>query len=194
VGNVLSQSFYARCSSEVARDLLGAELRHETTDGSAAGRIVETEAYLGAEPACHGFRGRTERNAALFGGPGRAYVYLSYGVHWLLNAVCGSSGDACGVLIRAIEPTHGLALMRHRRARCDTRQLASGPGKLTKALGVDGTQNAAGLCAGALTISAGLTEPGPITVSRRIGISKAIDLPLRFHVTGSRCVSRPAQG
>lgn len=158
-----------------------------------AGRVVETEAYLGAEPACHAYRGRTESNAALFGEGGRAYVYLSYGVHWLFTAVCGKAGDGCGVLIRAIEPTDGVPLMRARRGGGRGRELTSGPGRLTQALGIGRSQNGAALSDGPLTIGAASGPTGPVTVSRRIGISKAIHLPLRFYLTHSHHVSRRAR-
>lgn len=193
MGNALPHSFYARSPVEVARDLLGAELRHETPDGVAAGRIVETEAYLATEPACHAYRGRTARNAALFGEAGRAYVYLSYGVHWLFNVVAESPGEGCGVLIRALEPTLGEPLMRARRVRRGPRDLTSGPGKLTQALAVDGSHNGVSLSGGALAIVARAGAPGSVTTAKRIGISKAADLPLRFYLTNNPHVSRTAK-
>ncbi len=189
MGNVLLPDFYARCPVDVARDLLGVEIRC----GPVAGRIVETEAYLSTGPACHAYRGQTERNAALFGPPGTAYVYLSYGVHWLFNVVAGSEGEGCGVLIRAVEPTEGVELMRRRRGRADTRELGSGPGKLTVALGIDHAHDGASLATPAIRLSASTAGAGPVTLCRRVGISVAVDAPLRFYLTGNPHVWRSAR-
>jgi len=190
---VLAHSFFARSAVVVARDLLGVELRHESPDGVTAGRIVETEAYMETDPACHAYRGRTARNAVLFGEAGRAYVYFSYGVHWLFNVVTGAPGEGCGVLIRALEPTEGAPLMRARRGQRSPRELTSGPGKLTQALALNGSHNGVPLCAGALLIVAGGHPPAPVTVSRRVGISKGTELPLRLYLTGNPHVSRIAK-
>jgi DNA-3-methyladenine glycosylase len=190
---VLEHSFYARNAVEVARDLLGAELRHVSGDSTTAGQIVETEAYLVGDPACHAYRGRTARNAALFGAAGRAYVYLSYGVHWLFNVVTGDPGEGCGVLIRALEPTEGHRAMRARRNRRSDRDLTSGPGKLTQALGVDGSLDDTRLGDGPLVITRGPDARGPVTTARRVGISKAAHLPLRFYLTDNPHVSRMAK-
>jgi DNA-3-methyladenine glycosylase len=182
----LAHGFYDRPVVEVAPDLLGCVVRH----GDTAGVIVETEAYHEIEPACHAFVGLTARTAPLFGPPGRAYVYRSYGIHALLNAVCEPEGVGAAVLIRALEPLEGLEHMRARRGVDD---LCSGPGKLTQALGVTLAHNTTDLAAGPVTIEA--PPPGfqdvEIVVGTRIGITKAAELPWRFSVKGSRSVSRP---
>jgi DNA-3-methyladenine glycosylase len=171
---------------EVAPALLGCVVRH----GDTAGVIVETEAYHESEPACHAFVGLTARTAPLFGPPGRAYVYRSYGIHALLNAVCEPEGIGAAVLIRALEPLEGLDHMRARRGVDD---LCSGPGKLTQALGVTLEHNTDDLAAGPVAIEA--RPPGwedfEVVVGPRIGITKAAELPWRFCVSGSRYVSRP---
>jgi DNA-3-methyladenine glycosylase len=171
---------------EVARALLGCVVRC----GSTAGVIVETEAYHMSEPACHAFAGLTARTRVLFGPPGRAYVYRSYGIHALLNAVCEPEGVGAAVLIRALEPLAGVELMRARRGVED---LCSGPGKLTQALGIGLEENGTDLAAGPVAIEA--PPPGwaslPVVSGPRIGITKAVELPWRFCVAGSRAVSRP---
>lgn len=176
---------------EVARDLVGCVLRH----GEAAGVIVETEAYHESEPACHAHVGLTRRTATLFGAPGTAYVYRSYGIHALLNAVCEPEGVGAAVLIRALEPIAGLELMRARRGVDDERELCSGPGKLTVALDLELHHNDISLLAGPIVISP--RPPGwravQIVGDRRIGITKAIELQWRFCATGSRHLSRPVR-
>jgi DNA-3-methyladenine glycosylase len=181
--------FYARDVCAVARDLVGCVVRH----GPCAGVIVETEAYHESEPACHAFAGRTARTETLFAAPGRAYVYRSYGIHALLNAVAEHEGVGAGVLIRALEPLEGIELMRERRGTDVTTELCSGPGKLTQALGVGLERNGAGLFAGPVAIvppPADRRSPDVVR-STRIGITKAVELPWRFSVAGSRFVSRP---
>jgi DNA-3-methyladenine glycosylase len=182
----LAHAFYDRPVLEVAPALLGCVVRH----GDTAGVIVETEAYHESEPACHAFVGLTARTAPLFGPPGRAYVYRSYGIHALLNAVCEPEGVGAAVLIRALEPLEGLEHMRLRRGVDD---LCSGPGKLTQALGVTLEHNGSDLAAGPVAIEA--PPPGwqdvPVVSGTRIGITKAAELPWRFCVAGSRSVSRP---
>jgi DNA-3-methyladenine glycosylase len=176
---------------EVARDLLGCVV---TRDGTA-GVIVETEAYHDSEPACHAFVGLTPRTRVLFGPPGYAYVYRSYGIHALLNAVTEPEGVGAAVLIRALEPLAGLEEMRIRRGIERVSDLCSGPGKLTQALGVTLWDNGADLLSGPVVISGrprGWRDP-PVSVDRRIGITKAADLPWRFTVTGNRFVSRPVR-
>jgi DNA-3-methyladenine glycosylase len=182
----LSHAFYDRPVLEVAPALLGCVVRHADT----AGVIVETEAYHESEPACHAFVGLTARTAPLFGPPGRAYVYRSYGIHALLNAVCDREGVGAAVLIRALEPLEGIDHMRARRGVDD---LCSGPGKLTQALGVTLEHNTTDLAAGPVVIEA--PPPGwasvDVVVGPRVGITKAAELPWRFCVAGSRSVSRP---
>jgi DNA-3-methyladenine glycosylase len=184
-------SFYDRPVVEVARDLVGCVVRN----GECAGVIVETEAYHDSEPACHAFVGLTPRTATLFGPPGRAYVYRSYGVHALLNAVCEPPGIGAAVLVRALEPLDGIEVMHQRRGVGDVRGLCSGPGKLTQALGIGLHHNGLDLRRGPVTISP--RPPGwrdvPIAVDRRIGITRAIELPWRFCAAGSRFLSRPVR-
>lgn len=180
--------FYARPVTEVARDLLGCILRH----GDTAGRIVETEAYHEREAACHAHVGMTARTHILFGPPGLAYVYRSYGVHALLNAVCEEEGTGAAVLVRALEPVAGLAIMRSRRGRDPERDLCSGPGKLTQAIGVGLDLNGSRLTGGPIEV---LPRPHELTgkpvAGVRIGITKAADLRWRWCDSGSPCVSRP---
>ncbi|HLX45379.1 MAG TPA: DNA-3-methyladenine glycosylase [Bryobacteraceae bacterium] len=184
----LSRSFYLRPTIEVARALLGTVIVH----GRTSGRIVETEAYLGVgDGAAHTARGPTPRTQVIFGPPGHAYVYLIYGMYECLNLVCEPDGIAGCVLIRAVEPLEGLPLMRRRRpAASRIEDLANGPGKLTRALGIDLRQNGVDVTRGPLLVSAPPnTEPVDIAVSRRIGITKSPDLPLRFFIRGNRFVS-----
>jgi DNA-3-methyladenine glycosylase len=174
---------------EVARRLIGLTL---LVDG-VGGRIVETEAYDQSDPASHTFGGLTARNAAMFGPPGRAYVYRSYGLHWCVNTVCCESGHGAGVLLRALEPTHGLDTMRQRRGVQDARLLCAGPGRLTQALGIDARHNHHPLQEPPFALlEPELTLQPPITVvaGPRIGISKAVDVPWRFGLQGSRYLSR----
>ena len=180
---------FAGPSEKVARALIGAVL---LVDG-VGGRIVETEAYDSTEPAAHSFGGPRPRNVALFGPPGHAYVYRSYGIHWCLNFVCRESGHGAGVLIRALEPTHGLARMRERRGLDDLRLLCAGPGRVGQALGVDDSFNGKALDAPpfALLARPGDRPPLAVEVGPRIGISKAIELPWRFGEKGSRFLSKP---
>jgi len=181
--------FYDRPTLEVAHDLIGCTLTH----GATAGVIVETEAYHMDEPACHAYVGLTPRTATLFGPPGRAYVYRSYGIHALVNAVTEPEGVGAAVLIRALEPTTGLDLMRARRGRDAVGDLCSGPGKLTQALGIDVALTGSDLAGGPIVIGPRPPEwEGRETVvSPRIGITKAIELPWRVSVAASRYVSRP---
>ena len=185
-------AFYARGVVEVARDLVGCVVRH----GDCAGVIVETEAYHDSEPACHAFAGLTPRTATLFGPPGRAYVYRSYGIHALLNAVSEPEGVGAAALIRGLEPLEGVEAMRERRGLERLEELCSGPGKLTQALGIGLHHNGCDLASGPVRFEprpAGWRDPA-ITVDRRIGITRAVELPWRFCATGSRFVSRPRPG
>jgi DNA-3-methyladenine glycosylase len=191
---VLPPEFYARPVLEVARDLLGCTVEH----GDAAGVIVETEAYHECEPACHAFAGLTPRTRTLFAEPGLAYVYRSYGVHALLNAVCEPVGTGAAVLIRALQPLAGIEAMQARRgvsARGPRREheLCSGPGKLTQALGVTLAANGSDLSSGPVRIlapAAAWKDPA-VLVAQRVGITRAVDLPWRFCIAGNRHVSRP---
>ncbi len=155
------------------------------------GVIVETESYERDDPACHAYVGLTERTRGLFGPPGYAYVYLSYGIHSLLNAVCEAEGDAAAVLIRALEPTAGLEQMRARRGPRPDAELCSGPGKLTEALGIGLALNGADLARDPFLLLPPEGEPPAVLVGPRIGITKAVERPWRFCAAGSRFVSRP---
>ena len=185
----LDAGFYLRPVLEVARDLVGCVVRH----GDTAGVIVETEAYHQSEPACHAYVGLTPRTEVLFGPPGRAYVYFSYGIHALLNAVCEPEGVGAAVLIRALEPLEGIDTMRERRGTERVEDLCSGPGKLTQALGIGLELNGTDLARGPITFepaAPGWEDVEPL-VGTRIGITKAPELPWRFAAPGSLSVSRP---
>jgi DNA-3-methyladenine glycosylase len=186
-GSILPRSFYARPAAEVSRDLLGRVLVH----GECAGRIVETEAYLGLDDlAAHSARGITPRTRVIFGPPGHAYVYFIYGMYECLNVVAESDGVPGAALIRALEPLAGIDLMRSRRKRERILDLASGPGKLTIAMGITRAQNGADLIKGPLTILDGHPARFEVEVTPRIGISACADWPLRFLIQGSQFASR----
>ena len=178
----LDRAFFARSVHEVAPDLIGATL---LVDG-VGGRIVEVEAYHHTDPAAHSFRGQTARNAVMFGPPGYAYVYRSYGIHWCLNFVCEREGSASAVLIRALEPTEGLARMRRRRGLADERLLCSGPGRLCEALGVTHAHNGLRARPAAVRADRARRDKPEIAVGVRIGITKAAELPWRYGLAGSR--------
>lgn len=182
----LTRPFFARSVHEVARELIGATL---LVDG-VGGVIVEVEAYHHTDPAAHSYIGRTERNAVMFGPPGVAYVYRSYGIHWCLNVVCEAEGSASAVLIRALEPTEGLARMRRRRGVEPVRALCSGPGKLAQALGVSIKHNGLPLDRPPFELRA-RSEAPEIVTGPRIGISKAVEHPWRYGLKGSPFLSRP---
>jgi len=186
---VPGRSFYERSVLDVARDLLG----HTLSRGGCAGVIVETEAYHDSEPACHAYAGLTRRTRTLFGEPGHAYVYRSYGIHALFNAVCEPEGVGAAVLIRAVAPLQGVETMRTRRGGVRDAELCSGPGKLTQALGIELGDNGASITDGAVRI--GDVRPGWENVRSvagpRIGITKAVELPWRFCAVGTPSVSRP---
>ena len=188
-GRILPRRFYARPTVEVARDLLGAYLVH----GPCVGRIVETEAYVGVHDlAAHASRGLTPRTQVIFGPPGHAYVYLIYGMYECLNLVAEPDGHAGCVLIRALEPVAGIAEMRRRRPTARrVEDLASGPGKLTLALGITRRHNGQDVTRGPLVVRRpARTEPVPIAVTPRVGITRSADWPLRFHLAGNPFVSR----
>jgi DNA-3-methyladenine glycosylase len=182
----LGGTFYARSVHDVARDLVGCVVRH----GETAGRIAETESYHMTEPACHAYAGVTARTSTLFGPPGHAYVYFSYGIHSLLNAVAEEEGIGAAVLIRALEPVEGLELMRERRGVVRDEELCNGPGKLTQALGIGLALNGTSLVEGPIEILRREREPR-VAIGERIGITKAADLPWRFCDADSPYVSRP---
>ncbi len=182
----LTRAFFDRSVHEVAPELIGAIL---TVDG-VGGRIVEVEAYHQSEPAAHSFRGPTPRNAVMFGPPGYLYVYRSYGIHWCMNFVCEAAGSAGAILIRAIEPTEGIAVMRKRRGLDDIRALCSGPGRVCAALGITHAHNGMALDAPPFALHA-RPAPPPLAVGVRIGITKAADLPWRYGEAGSKFLSKP---
>jgi DNA-3-methyladenine glycosylase len=190
--SALAPGFFERSVHEVARELIGCRL----LVGGAGGVIVETEAYEAADPACHAYVGRTARNEVLFGPPGRAYVYLSYGVHSLLNFVAEPDGVAAAVLIRALEPTTGVEEMRRRRRRGPLEELCSGPGKLSEALGVGLELNGADLGRPPFRLlrPAGDWVGAEVVTGPRVGISRATELPWRYCALGSAHVSRPRPG
>jgi len=194
----LPRDFYARLTLDVARELIGKVLLHETPAGAAAGIIVETEAYIGeSDPACHAAPGPTRRNAPLYGPPGIAYVYLNYGIHYLVNAVTEPDGWPAAVLIRALEPIEGEALMRRRRASetgkpaaaIATAGLCRGPGNLTRALGISLDQNQRDLVTSALRVEDAALPSRTVAASSRIGINVGTDKPWRFFVGDSPAVS-----
>jgi len=194
---ILSESFYQKKTVSVARALLGAYLVHDSPAGRAAGRIVETEAYLfHDDPACHAHKGKTQRNAVMFGPPGHAYIYFIYGMYHCFNVVTAREGIGEAVLIRALEPVEGIGLMEKRRGTRELRNLCSGPGKLVQALGLTRELNGHGLRLPPLSIwaheSFGQRRPRrtAIIATPRIGINVGMELPLRFYLKGSRFASR----
>jgi DNA-3-methyladenine glycosylase len=193
----LPRSFYDRSTLDVARDLIGKTLARRSAEKVAAGIIVEAEAYVSAiDPSAHGYGGMTQRTRSMFGPPGHAYVYFSYGMHCCLNVVTEGKGSAAAVLIRALEPTVGLELMRIRRGlRIADRDLCRGPGRLCRAVGITLADDGADLLGPEVWIAEtpGFRMEAPIATSPRIGISRAADWPWRFYIPGSRFVSgRPA--
>ena len=183
---LIRRDFFARSVHRVAPDLIGARL----LVNGVGGRIVEVEAYHHTDPAAHSYGGRTERNAVMFGPPGHAYVYRSYGVHWCLNFVCEAESSASAVLIRALEPTEGLAAMRRQRGVKDERLLCAGPGRLTEALGLTQRHNGLALDKPPFELRARM-EKVALAIGPRIGITKAAEQPWRYGLKGSRFLSRP---
>jgi DNA-3-methyladenine glycosylase len=183
---LLRRRFFARSVHAVAPDLIGATLLFR----GVGGVIVEVEAYHHTDPAAHSFGGPTERNAVMFGPPGYAYVYRSYGIHWCLNFVCEHAGSASAVLIRALAPVQGVATMRRRRGVADARLLCSGPGRLCQALGITDAQYGLALDQPPFEILA-RTQAVEVAVGARIGITKAVDHPWRYGLRGSRFLSKP---
>src|SRR6202000_2719668 len=185
LGRPLKRSFFDRSVHEVAPDLIGATL----LVNGVGGIIVEVEAYHQSDPAAHSFNGPTPRTMVMFGPAGFSYVYRSYGIHWCVNLVCEKPGSASAVLIRALEPTHGLATMRRRRGVEDERMLCSGPGKLCEALGISIKQSELPLDQPPFALHARVGQAGVVTVLR-MGITKAVELPWRYGLQGSRFVSK----
>ena len=193
MGRALPRAFYERETEIVAREMLGTVLECETEDGLASGIIVETEAYLGEHDlACHAAAGRTMRTEPLYGPPGTSYVYFIYGMYWCFNTVTRAEGLPSAVLVRAVEPLDGLALMHKRRPRIKSDvELTNGPGKLCTALGIDGSMSAKSLRRKPLVIREGERVPDErVEVTTRIGITKSADWPLRWIVRGNRFVSK----
>ena len=186
LGKPLKRAFFGRPVLEVAPDLIGVTMLMN----GVGGLIVEVEAYHHTEPAAHSFNGPTPRNSVMFGPPGFIYVYRSYGIHWCVNFVCEKVGSASAVLIRALQPTHGIAAMRRRRGLQDERSLCSGPGKLTEALGITHQHNALALDAPPFALHARVGTPD-IVAGVRIGLTKAVELPWRYGLKGSKFLSKP---
>jgi DNA-3-methyladenine glycosylase len=185
-GPRLRKSFFARSVHEVAPNLIGATF----LVNGVGGIIVEVEAYDQTDPAAHSFRGPTPRNAVMFGPPGYTYVYLSYGLNWCVNFVCQAAGSAAGVLLRAIEPTHGLAAMRRRRGVTDAKALCSGPGKLCEALAITKALSELPIDRSPIALHA-RSGGAEIATGVRIGLTKAVDLPWRYGLKGSKYLSKP---
>jgi DNA-3-methyladenine glycosylase len=186
LGKRLTKEFFARSVHKVAPDLIGTTMLFE----GAGGLIVEVEAYHHTDPAAHSYNGPTPRNRVMFGPPGFAYVYRSYGIHWCVNFVCEAEGSASAVLIRAIEPTHGLATMHRRRRVDDPRALCSGPGKLCEALAISGKHSGLALDRLPFALHARSAKPD-IAIGIRVGITKAAELPWRYGLKGSKFLSKP---
>jgi DNA-3-methyladenine glycosylase len=184
--SVLDRNFFARRVQEVAPELLGATL----LCGKVGGIIVEVEAYHHSEPAAHSYAGRTRRNAVMFGPPGFVYVYRSYGIHWCFNVVCEPDGSASGVLVRALQPTLGISTMKRRRGVTDEHLLCAGPGRLCQALGITRDHYGIAVDQPPFTVLARKHDVDIVT-GRRIGLTKAVELPWRFGLAGSRYLSRP---
>ena len=182
----LTRAFFNRSVHAVAPELIGATLLFN----GVGGEIVEVEAYHHTDPAAHSYGGRTPRNAVMFGPPGHAYVYRSYGIHWCLNFVCEQEGSASAVRIRALRPISGLPTMRRRRRTMDERLLCSGPGRICQALGITGRHNGLALMAAPFALAA-RGAPPDIVVGVRIGITKAAEQPWRYGLAGSRFLSKP---
>jgi DNA-3-methyladenine glycosylase len=186
LGKPLKRAFFDRSVHKVAPDLIGVTL---LVDG-VGGIIVEVEAYHHTEPSAHSFNGPTPRNLVMFGPPGVAYVYRSYGIHWCVNFVCEKAGSAAAVLIRALQPTHGIAAMRRRRGLHDERSLCSGPGKLCEALGITHAHNGLALDAPPIALHARVKKPD-VVAGVRIGLTKAVELPWRYGLRDSKFLSKP---
>ncbi|MCU0353491.1 MAG: DNA-3-methyladenine glycosylase [Cytophagales bacterium] len=194
---MLELDFYQKDTLTVAQALLGAVLVHDSPEGRTAGRIVETEAYLWGDPACHAYRRKTPRNAVMFGPPGHAYVYQIYGLHHCVNIVTAPEGVGEAVLIRALEPLEGIELMQQRRGLAKLTDLCKGPGRLVQATGITRAMNGSNLVGGPMSIwppdiYPNSSKNAPIIVTTRIGITQGAELPYRFHLPANRFVSFPA--
>ena len=187
---ILPRSFYAGDTVTVARELLGNILVNHTPEGICAGRIVETEAYIQGDPACHASRGMTPRNRIMFGPPGHAYVYFIYGMYYCFNTVTATEGVGEAVLIRALEPLEGVHLMRARRGRERLTELCGGPARLVQAMGITRHHNGVDLTGGSLYISGGGKIKERIVTTTRIGIKEGVKVPLRFYLEGNVYISR----
>ncbi len=195
---ILDKEFYKQDTITVAKALLGAYLVHESTEGVTSGKIVETEAYLWGDPACHAYRSKTVRNATMFGPEGYAYVYQIYGIHYCVNVVTAPEGVGEAVLIRALEPIAGIELMNLRRKVEVFKQLCNGPGKLVQAIGITRSMDGISLMQPPFYILSPDTYPVhylpfEIVTTTRIGITQGVDLPYRFYIKGHPCVSYPVK-
>ncbi len=189
--HILPREFYARDTTLVAKELLGQVLLHDTPEGLAAGRIVETEAYIQNDPACHASRGMTPRNSVMFGSPGHAYVYIIYGMHFCFNIVTAAKGVGEAVLIRALEPLEGIPLMQERRGKERLKDLCRGPAMLVQALGISKENNGDDIVGGKLTVCRGeFVSEDRIITTTRVGITQGADLPLRFYIKDNIYISR----
>lgn len=187
---MLPKSFFDKKVEELANSLLGCELVHETSEGKTAGIIVETESYHQTDEASHSYKRRSPRNEIMFGSPGHAYIYFTYGMHWCFNVVAEEKGIGAGVLIRALEPTQGIDLMIKRRNRSDIHELCNGPAKLVQAMSISKEDYGRPLYEGKLYIRSPIIKDFKIEFGPRIGISKAVDKPWRFWIKDNRFVSR----
>ncbi|MFZ5649366.1 MAG: DNA-3-methyladenine glycosylase [Bacillota bacterium] len=188
---ILPESFYCRDTARVARELLGKVLVHHSSGGITAGIIVETEAYMQGDPACHAYRGMTPRNRVMFGPPGRTYIYFTYGMHYCFNVVTAAPGVGEAVLIRALEPLAGIDLMRARRGRDNVRELCSGPARLVQAMGIEPGMYGHDLIGEPLLLVRGSDIPEEkVVVTTRVGITTGAELPLRFYIKDSIYVSK----
>jgi len=189
--DILPGSFYSRETAVVARELLGKVLVHKSGEGLTSGIIVETEAYIQGDPSCHAYRGMTPRNRAMFGPPGRVYIYFTYGMHHCFNVVTANPGVGEAVLVRALEPLEGIDIMRKRRGRERLREICSGPARLVQAMGLGPTMYGHDLTAEPLVIIKGTAiSEEEVAVTTRVGISTGKDLPLRFYLKENVYISR----
>lgn len=188
---MLPREFYARDTALVARELLGQVLVHDTPEGLTAGRIVETEAYLQGDPACHASRGMTPRNRVMFGPPGHAYVYIIYGLHHCFNVVTAGEGVGEAVLVRALEPLEGIPLMRSRRGKESMKDLCRGPAMLVQSMGISRDNNGEDMVGGKLVVCRGeAVAENEVVITTRVGIKQGAELPLRFYIKGNSYISR----